>query len=339
MRPSSATTGVRPPSRVHRAFRVLVAGGVGLCVLFLASVAVAQPYGYSVNSRGNLPDSNDVNALWKINLADGSAERVSEQGLPTGFLDLEALALNPNGEMYGADDDLKTLVRVSTVTGIASAVGGTTINMGRPLGENMDFGMAFDCDGRAFVVSDVEQSLFTADTNTGVLSLVGEAGSLGAPITDLAIFGSYVFGIGVGLDGQGNALAPNLYRLDLEAVSAELIGPLGPQASAYNNAGLSFDESGNLWAVTDRRQVGGQDHPSEVLQINPQTGEATRIATTSIVGLESLAVAPPQGCELPAVPMPRDGFPIPVNHPLALALLGLLVLALGGSMIRFGVRG
>ena len=315
---------------------LLGCGVVLLCLFAFASTAVAQPYGYSVNSRGNLPDSNDVNALWKINLTDGSSERVSDQGLPTGFLDLEALAFNPEGEMYGADDDLKTLVRVSTVTGVASAVGGSTINMGRPLGDNMDFGMAFNCDGRAFVVSDVEQSLFSADTQTGALTLVGQAGNFGVPITDIAIFGEYVFGIGVGLDGEGNALAPNLYRIDLDTVSAEFVGPLGAEASPYNNAGLSFDENGQLWAITDRRQVGGQDHPSEILNINPQTGEATRVAVTSIVGLESLAVAPPQGCELPSMPLRTDGFAIPVNQPFALWILGVLVLVLGAFSVRMG---
>ncbi len=315
--------------------------GVRVCVALIAllcvSMAQAQPYGFSVNSRGNLPDSNDVNALWRINLSDGSSERVSAQGLPTGFFDLEALAFNPAEEMFGADDDLKTLVRVSTVTGVASAVGGSTINMGRPLGGNMDFGMAFDCDGRAWVVSDVEQSLFTADTETGLLTLVGEAGALGEPITDLAIFGEYAFGIGVGLDSQGNALSPNLYRIDLDTVSVEMIGPLGDEASPYNNAGLSFDESGGLWAVTDRRQVGGQDLPSEILNINPRTGEATRMATSSIVGLESLAVAPPAGCELPASPKEDRGVPIPVNHPVAMVVFALLVLMLGGLVFRQGV--
>lgn len=302
-----------------------------VCALFgllMAGTVLAQPYGYSVNSRGNLPDSNDVNALWRVNLADGSVERVSEQGLPTGFFDLEALAINADQQLFGADDDLKTLVRVSMVTGVASAVGGKTINMGRALGTNMDFGMTFDCQNRAFVVSDVEQSLFSADTQTGELTLVGEAGSLGAPITDLATYGDETFGIGVGLDGQGNAVAPNLYRVDLDNATAELIGPLGDQASPYNNAGLSFDDDGVLWAMTDRRQVGGQDLPSEILKIDPNTGQARRMAT-SIVGLESLAIAPPATCGRSVSTQPASGLPIPVNSPLGLALLMLIALGLG----------
>ncbi len=296
--------------------------------LLMAGAALAQPYGYSVNSRGNFPASNDVNALWRVNLADGTVERVSEQGLPTGFFDLEALAINADQQLFGADDDSKTLVRVSMVTGVASAVGGQTINMGRALGTNMDFGMTFDCQNQAFVVSDVEQSLYRANTETGELTLVGNAGGLGAPITDLATFGDETFGIGVGLDGQGNTVAPNLYRVDLATATAELIGPLGDEASPYNNAGLSFDGEGVLWAMTDRRQVGGQDLASEILKIDPNTGRASRIAT-SIVGLESLAIAPPAACGLSTSTQIPPGFPIPVNSIYALFLLVLTVLGFG----------
>lgn len=310
---------------------------MGVLLWMASSMAWAQPYGYSVNSRGNFSNSNDVNALWRINLADGSAERVSEQGLPTGFFDLEALAINPDAQMYGADDDLKTLVRVSMVTGIASAVGGTTINMGRALGTNMDFGMTFDCKGQAFVVSDVERSLYSANTETGALTLIGQLGSLGAPITDLATYGDQTYGIGVGLDADGNAVAPNLYAIDLNQATATLIGPLGSQANPYNNAGLSFDESGELWAITDRRQVGGVDHPSDILKIDTQTGQAKRVAT-SIVGLESLAIAPPSNCERVLNPTPTPGIPIPTVSFWGLLGLGFLMLMLGVIYTRQGVR-
>ena len=282
---------------------------LGLALLAASGAVLAQPYGYSVNSRGNFPDSNDVNALWRINLATGAHERVSDQGLPTGFLDLEALAIDNNDRLFGADDESKTLVRVSTVTGVASAVGGTKSNLGVPLTPSLDFGMAFSCDNAAYVVSDVEQTLFTANTATGELTRVGAAGSLGVPITDIAIQGKTAYGIGVGLDGDGNTAVPNLYSISLIRGTATLIGPLGDGASPYNNAGLSFDDEGELWAITDRRQVGGQDLASEILKIDPTTGEATLVGT-SIVGLESLAIAAQSPCtgvnsgEIEGVPVP-----------------------------------
>jgi hypothetical protein len=136
--------------------------------------------------------------------------------------------------------------------------------MGRPLNQNLDFGMTFNCEGQAFVVSDVEQSLYSANTETGRLTRIGELGSLGAPITDIAIWGDQAVGIGVGSPGANGApAAPNLYSVDLEAATAELIGPLGGQAANYNNAGLSFDAAGVLWAITDRRAVAAAISPAK----------------------------------------------------------------------------
>ena len=48
-----------------------------------------------------------VDALWRVDLANGSAEYVGW----TSFLDLEAIALDDQGTLFGADDDSKTLVK------------------------------------------------------------------------------------------------------------------------------------------------------------------------------------------------------------------------------------
>ncbi len=306
------------------------------CALAAVALTVASPLwadliGYSVNSRGVDNDDKRVNALWRINLTSGAAEYIGW----TSFLDLEALALSPSGLLYGVDDESNTLVRVSTVTGLAQPVGGAANRHNTnlvPLNRKLDFGMSFTCDGHLFVVSDVEQSLFQANLATGALSLVGASGALGAPITDLAVWGSEVYGIGVGLGNDGQVAAPNLYRIDLMTPAAELIGPLGPAVAPYNNAGLSFDAQGMLWAITDRRAVSGQDLPSQVLQINPETGTATLMAE-SIVGLESLAIAPPGGCtqQEPTDATHSQAIPL-LSRPglvlLVLLLLGMAILSL-----------
>ena len=323
-------TAIVQPGHAVWCVRVLA----GIALLAASSVVWAQPFGFSVNSRGNFSDSDDVNALWRINLATGAHERVSDQGLPTGYLDLEALAINNDDQLFGVDDDLKTLVRVSMVTGVASAVGGTTSNLGLPLGTGLDFGMAFACDNQAYVVSDVEQSLFTANTTTGALTRVGAAGSMGAPITDIAIRGNEAYGIGVGLDGDGNTASPNLYKVDLSQGTASLIGPLGSGANPYNNAGLSFDDQGKLWAITDRRQVGGQDLASEILRIDTTTGQATLIGT-SIVGLESLAIGPPAQC---GQSDSNTSHSIPTVDVWAIGILAGLMMWLGVSRTRRGVQ-
>ncbi len=283
----------------------------------------AEPVGYSVNSRGNFAENNLVNALWQIDLATGAETYIGW----TSYLDLEALAMDEEGKLWGADDATNTLVRVSAVTGLAVPAPGTTqFNMGLSQ-QPLDFGMAFDCEGDLWVVSDIKQSLYRANLETGKLTLVGSEGSLGAPITDIAVRGQKAYGIGVGLDANGNALAPNLYRVDLDEASAELIGPLGSDASPYNNAGLDFDEDGLLWAITDRRAVGGQDLPSQILRIDLDTGQATRIADT-IVGLESLAIAAPVACDEPEGngPLPEPALVPVFSLPGVLLMLALIAL-------------
>lgn len=306
------------------------------CALVAVAMAVtsvlwAEPIGYSVNSRGVDRDDRQVNALWRVNLNTGAAEYVGW----TSFIDLEALAFSPDNVLFGADDDTNTLVRVSTVTGLAQPVGGAgnRFNTGLlPLSRTLDFGMSFTCDDELFVVSDVERSLFKANLETGALSLVGAGGALGAPITDIAVRGEEVFGIGVGLTGDGRTAAPNLYRVDLQAPSAQLIGPLGSSAAPYNNAGLSFDAEGHLWAITDRRAVGGRDLPSQILRIDTETGTAT-LVSESIVGLESLAIGPPALCgrDVAAHEAPR---PIPILSWPGQLLFVLGMLALGAVSLR-----
>ncbi len=309
---------------------------VARCVVAAALLAVsaalcAEPIGFSVNSRGNFSNPDQVNALWRINLATGHAEYVGW----TAYLDLEALAMHPDGTLYGADDESKTIVRVSKVTGLGVPVGGAanSHNMGVPLGQAKDFGMAFDCAGSAFAVSDVTRTLFSVNMSNGRLTVIGSQGSLGSPITDLAIRGNEAFGIGVGSAGGGSAAAPNLYRIDLSNGSSQLVGPLGSAVAPYNNAGLDFDADGVLWAITDRRAVaGGGDNPSQILRIDTATGQAELVAE-SIVGLESLAIGPPGGCTEGTAPAP---VPIPTMAPAG--LLALVLVLLGFGLVQTGFR-
>jgi hypothetical protein len=298
---------------------------LAVVALTLAASLWANPTGYSINSRG----TQDINNLWQVDLSTGQETRIGELG-NNGFIDVEALALSPAGELYGADDATETLVRVRTSDGFAFSVNSSTGNMQLPGATNYDFGMSFDCSGTLYLVSATEQSLFRADLDTGQLTRVGAAGSLGAPITDIAVRGQEVYGIGVGRSAQGAVLAPNLYSVDLETASSELIGSLGAQADPYNNAGLSFAEDGSLWAMTDRRAVGNADFASQILRIDRATGEAQRVAET-IIGMESLAIGPPALCQ--SDPRPQS---IPVLSVPGLISLGMLMLLLAGLRLRSG---
>lgn len=308
-----------------------------LAVFLAAGVpAWAQPFGYSINSRGNFTDDDMINALWEVDLATGESVHIGW----TGFLDVEGLAFDTDGVLFGADDESNTLIQLSLVSGFGVAVNNELHNMGIPIDQVMDFGMAFTCSGELFLVADARHELYRGDVETGMIELVGAPGSLGAPITDIAAWGPDVYGIGQGLDGGGAIDSPNLYRIDPAAGTSELIGPLGAGASPYNNAGLAFDADGMLWAITDRRAVPGGDFPSEILRIDPATGAAEKIGETTfdseaLVGLESLAIGAPGGCgvsgDLPD--SPENGpFNIPVSgRP---ALIALLVLVLGFGLLR-----
>ena len=300
-----------------------------LLVLLLSQSAWAQPVGLAVNSRGFLPD-DQVHVLWEVDLATGEVQRIGQ----TGFIDMEGLALAPDGTLYGADDESKTLVTINTETGFSTPVGGVTRNMGMPVVEPLDFGMTFTCDGELLLVSDYEQTLFVADLETGELTRVGQAGGLGAPITGLAAWGDALYGIGQGvrgIDGQFSTDSPNLYRIDRENGTSEWVGPLGDGVRQYANAGLAFDADGGLWALTDRRENGVPDIASEILAIDPETGAAEKIADSELVGFESLAISTPGGCDTGVDgTAPQPATPVPAAGTLSLATLILLILAVSG---------
>jgi len=302
-----------------------------LALLLVQAVAWSQPSGFAVNSRG-FGAEEDVFVLWRVDLTSGQTERIGQ----TGFIDMEGLALAPDGTLYGADDDSKTLVTVNTNSGFSLPVGNVRNNMGLPLAQPMDFGMTFTCDGELLVSSDTEQSLFRASLETGRLERIGAPGSLGAPITDIASRGQALYGIGQGLAGQDGAFtrdAPNLYRIDRTSASATLIGSLGEAVLPYANAGLAFDSTGRLWAITDRRADGMPAINSEILEIDLETGAARKSADADRVGFESLAITTPGGCLTGGgeVPEPVE---IPANSPLGLLMLALLMaIASGWTLI------
>ncbi|NKI34980.1 hypothetical protein HFP89_07365 [Wenzhouxiangella sp. XN79A] len=309
---------------MNSAFRSAV-HGLLLALLAGHGVLHAEPFAWGVNSRGNLPDDQQVHALWRIDLATGESDYVGW----TSFLDMEGLALDAEGTLYGADDESKTLVTVSTESGLAVAIANQRANFGVPIAEVLDLGMTFTCDGELLVSSDQRETLFTADPTDGMLTRIGDEGGLGAPITDIAAWGEAVYGIGQGLDGSGNSDSPFLYAIDAEAGTAEVIGPLGSAVAPYANAGLAFDADGVLWALTDRRDNGSPDLPSEILRIDLDTGAATKVADADVVGFESLAIAPPGGCDRGAPP----AVVVPTLDRTGLGVLALLLLAIGWTLL------
>lgn len=265
-----------------------------LAATMLSGSLTAAPDAYSINS-----DSATANAdsLYVIDLATGNDTRIGTvTSLGQTRIDVEGLALAPDGTLYGMDDSALTLFPINPANGVV--VHPQEVNLqGLPTGGGNDFGMSFACDGNLYVTSVDTQTLYRVSLN-GQATPVGTPGSLQQNISAIAAFGNPVqlYGLSSGAPGANPGTTRTLFSINPQTGVATPIGNLGAAALLYHEAGLSFDGSGVLWAITDRRDDVGFALPGQVLQINTGTGQATAISTTSEAGFESLAVSVPGGC-------------------------------------------
>ena len=301
--------------------RMVLAGLFALPV----AVAMAAPIGYSVNS-----DEPSGDSLHSIDLATGIATPIGlVQSGGVTRLDVEGLAFDPAGVLWGVDEERLKLFPLSQATGQIGTAQERDI-VGLAMSTGNDFGMTFTCSGELYISSVSEQSLYR-------LSLDGAAtkvGTLGVNISSLASFGepARIFGLGNGLlSDAGPVDNRSLYEIDPQTGAASLVGAIGPAVADYLQTGLSFDANGELWAITDRSSLPGP-MGSEILKLDIATGLATLNATTTVTGFESLAIAPPVACEPVVEPPPPGpaGDSIPVLNPLG-KLIALLLLALVGA--------
>lgn len=296
-----------------------------LATLAGTSPVFADPVGFAVNSRGDFDQDERIDALWQVDLATGEAEYVGVTGVD--FLGIDGLAMNSEGRLFAADDATKTLLRISGGSGLATPAGNSKHNMRLPILPPLDFGITFTCTGELLVSAAATGNLYHADPETGELELIGD---LGEPIVDMATIGDRVYGIGRGSDAEGRQVAPDLYLIDPETPAATRIGMLGDAVAPYNQAGLAADEDGNLWAITNRRNLSGQGHAflaGEIHRIDPDSGRAEKIGDT-IVGFESLAITPPSDCDAGGrgePPGPGEPPAIPAFSPAGLGILVLLI--------------
>lgn len=265
--------------------------GLLTCCLAVTS-AWAEPTGYSINSDS---PSGNADSLYRIDLATGEHTRIGAvQAFGIPRIDVEGLAFAPDGTLYGVDDERRTLFPIDTTSGAVFSGSEVTID-DLPLGGANDVGLTFACDENLYITSVIEQSVYKLDLD-GTLEVIGSEGSLGVNISALAAYGNPVqlFGLGNGLDREQAVDAPNLYSIDLNTGAANLVGPLN-LGNDYTEAGLAFDDEGQLWAITDRRAL--NNAPSQVMKIDKATGAASEVKTTTETGFESLAITVPRGCE------------------------------------------
>jgi len=271
---------------MERMTRIIVIGLLALSV----NSAFGAPVGYSVNS-----DQVNGDRLYRIDLETGASEdRGIVQSASAVFSDVEGLAFDADGVLWGLDDQSLSLFPVSIGNGTVAREQVKPLRGLQSLSGN-DFGMTFSCSGDLFASSVADSSLYRIGSDGAATRI----GPLNANISALAAYGNptRLYGLGNGLQGDsGNPDSRSLFEIDPATAATTLVGVLGNQASDYYEAGLSFDNSGRLWAITDRTGQ-GQELPSEILELNLKTGLARLQAVTQQTGFESLAVAPPAGCE------------------------------------------
>ena len=300
-----------------------------MVVSLFAVSANGAPVAYSVNSDSL--NSSTTDSLYEIDLATGADQQKGKlwNGLSTP-LDTEGLAFDPDGILWGVDDDSLKLFPINTGTG------GISFSKQLPLtgfstGGSNDFGMTFSCDSTLYVSTVRTKSLHRVDQTNGSSQVIGSAGALGVNISAIAAYGNptKLYGLGNGQFLDGSPDVPNLYSINPDTGVASLIGPLGAQAGDYSEGGLAFDETGTLWAITDRGRLKNSlsNLPSQILRINPLSGEATLVGNTTEVGFESLAIAAPSGCSIKEIYIPDPR--IPTLSAIG-RLLTILVLLLAG---------
>lgn len=299
--------------------------------------ANAAPMAYSVSSDSGNAASED--SLYSIDLATGANQIIGRliSGTQTR-LDTEGLAFAPDGTLWGVDDDSLTFFPINIETGSIRFQQEVQLT-GFATGGGNDFGMTFSCDNSIYVTSVRTKTLYQLSL-TGSSQVVGSLGALGFNISAIAAIGNptRLYGLGNGQFANGSTDSPNLYSINTQTGVATLIGPLGAAAGDYNQGGLSFDAAGELWAITDRRLINNTiaDLPSQILKINTTTGLATLVSSTSEVGFESLAVAPPTQCVIAPPPPPtseQSEFPVIPTLSSTGRLLAILVLLLAGTAI------
>jgi hypothetical protein len=305
--------------RSLRAFSLLLLLGAG-------AAAHAQTVGFAVNSdrRSNTGEDELLRITLETGVAvESGADSLEKAGVGNAFGDIEALAFGPSNVLYGADDQTKTLLRFNVATGAATpAASGLRGNLGLPSGLgpefNFDFGMSYACDGVMYLSSDGKRSLYRVNLTTGAAERVGAEGAMGAQITGLAARGNTLYGLGASGD-------EGLWTIDTTTARATLVGRLGGGFS-FTDGDLAFDGQGRLWGVSDRSDVGANGEESQIFRIDPLTGAAT-LVSTSVVGLESLAIAP-TACTLGVGPtLPVSLFDWRWAALLALLLVGLTALS------------
>lgn len=183
--------------------------------------------------------SEAFDTLFRVNLTTHTADLVGPAGYIGGqrVANIEGLTFSPQGDLYAVADNIKGLVRINSGAGQATLVGPLNL-AGQSIGEQLDLGLTFTCDGKLWL-SAANGKFWQIDPTTGTSRLVG---NLGVKVTGLTSRGNLIYAAG----SQGNN---NLYLIDPATAGVTLIGPYGSSTGYVTTASPGFDASGKLWLV------------------------------------------------------------------------------------------
>ena len=237
--------------------------------VLLVFLVTETTFAGSADVTGLIFDSDVADNLYQLNLNSGEAELIGNVGI---YSDLEGLAFDEDGTLYGAADTTDELVRVDPATGAGTLVGGFGV---QPPARGL--ALAFDCSGRLWMASQQTDQLYEVDPESGAATLVGSF-LAGDEISGLAFHPQTDK-----LYGVGNTLGV-LYVIDRDTGAAEAVG-FGMGVAIESNQGLDVDGSGTLWGLSDNNGL--------IYTVDPLTGIGTAVANADIVEAESLAIGPP----------------------------------------------
>ena len=294
----------------------LIAAGM---LVASAAATAAAPGGYGLA----------FDTLYHVDVGQARADEIGSAGRLGGRLigNISGLTATPDGALYAvtAGKDLKLLLGIDPATGMATPVGDLGLaGQGSGQYDALDLNMAASCQPDAFwLVSAAVDRLWRVDRATGAASLVGDTGHV---ITGLAVRNGVLYGAG----GKGDN---RFYRIDQATGAATPVGPLGPALTRWvNSISMAFDEDGTLWAVVNYVPPPDDGQApatwNDLARIDPETGLLTMIGPLTgpeslrEIGMRGFTLGPP---ECGSAGAGSDVVPVPVDSPLALAWLALLV--------------
>ncbi|MCK4625357.1 MAG: PEP-CTERM sorting domain-containing protein [Phycisphaerae bacterium] len=242
--------------------KVILTISVVMAVMIISPtmLSAVEAWGYSVQSDGD-------DCLYRINLTSGTATKIG----PVGYGDVEGLSFQPGtGILFGWNNG-GHLITIDLVSGTGTYVGPSGVS------GQFDAGLTFDGNGDLFVSKSTDSELYSANPNTGLVSLIGYTSGMDVIALEDA-GGNSLWGVSQEHDDQPLSFV----SLSKITGAATLIGNVGLGSGVSHGVGIDYTPDGTLWGIADS---------GAIFTIDTVTGQGTVTANT-LSGFEGLAVIP-----------------------------------------------